>query len=48
MRALLDHDYYVKGAVRSSSKGDRLRVLFGERFEYVVVEDMTKVLQMVI
>jgi len=43
-RILLDQGYNVRGTVRGSSKGDYLKKLFekeGDKFEYVIVEDIT-------
>ncbi|EJT96897.1 NADP-binding protein [Dacryopinax primogenitus] len=43
-RILLEKGYSVRGTVRTPSKGDYLKKLFekeGERFEYVLVEDIT-------
>ena len=43
---LLEQGYSVLGAVRSARKGDRLRRLFasyGDKFDIVVVDDITKV-----
>ena len=45
-RLLLEEGYSVRGTVRSASKGVFLQKLFegyGERFEIVVVQDITKV-----
>ncbi|KZO93873.1 NAD(P)-binding protein [Calocera viscosa TUFC12733] len=45
VRILLEQGYAVRGTVRSASKGAYLKKLFekeGEKFEYVVVEDITK------
>ncbi|THH17591.1 hypothetical protein EW146_g3264 [Bondarzewia mesenterica] len=44
-RTLLEKGYSVRGTVRSASKGDHLKKLFaqyGDKFELVVVEDITK------
>ncbi|THH19273.1 hypothetical protein EW146_g1844 [Bondarzewia mesenterica] len=46
IRTLLEKGYSVRGTVRSASKGDHLKKLFaqyGDKFELVVVEDITKV-----
>ena len=46
VKTLLEQGYYVRGTVRSTSKGDYLARLFvdhADRFEYVIVEDMAKV-----
>jgi nucleoside-diphosphate-sugar epimerase len=43
---LLDQGYSVRGTVRSAAKGAHLTKIFaeyGNRFEQVVVEDITKV-----
>ncbi|EJT96899.1 D-lactaldehyde dehydrogenase [Dacryopinax primogenitus] len=43
-RILLENGYSVRGTVRAASKGDYLKKLFekeGERFEYVIVKDIT-------
>ncbi|KZT58723.1 NAD(P)-binding protein [Calocera cornea HHB12733] len=45
VRILLEQGYAVRGTVRSAPKGDYLKKLFekeGEKFEYVVVDDITK------
>ncbi|KEP47717.1 NAD-dependent epimerase/dehydratase family protein, partial [Rhizoctonia solani 123E] len=44
-KIFLEKGYWVRGTVRSSSKGDYLLEIFkdyGERFAYYVVEDITK------
>ena len=46
VKKLLDEGYSVRGTVRSASKGVYLSKLFasyGDKFELVVVEDITKV-----
>ena len=46
VRTLLERGYSVRGAVRSADKGKYLLEMFkeyGEKFEVVVVEDITKV-----
>lgn len=46
VRTLLERGYLVRGAVRSTEKGRHLSELFesyGNHFEVVVVEDITKV-----
>lgn len=46
VKKLLDEGYSVRGTVRSASKGVYLQKLFasyGDKFELVVVEDITKV-----
>lgn len=48
VRTLLEQGYSVRGAVRSNSKGDYFKSLFksyGDKFEYVIVEDMSKASQ---
>ena len=45
-KALLHAGYGVRGTVRSSSKGDYLKRLFaeiGDRFQYVLVKDVSRV-----
>ena len=47
VKTLLDQGYSVRGTVRSLEKGKHLMSLFkdyGDKFEPVVVEDITKVL----
>ena len=46
VRTLLEKGYAVRGTVRSEAKGAHLKKLFaehGDKFEVVVVEDITKV-----
>lgn len=46
VQQLLDQGYSVRGTVRSESKGKHLKETFakyGERFEFVVVDDITRV-----
>ena len=46
VKKLLDKGYSVRGTVRSESKGTHLKEVFkehGDKFEVVVVEDITKV-----
>jgi nucleoside-diphosphate-sugar epimerase len=46
VKTLLEKGYSVRGTIRSIDKGDHLKKLFGqygEKFELVVVEDITKV-----
>jgi uncharacterized protein YbjT (DUF2867 family) len=46
IRTLLERGYHVRGTVRSAKKGEYLERIFaeyGERFEYVIVEDIGKV-----
>ena len=46
VRDLLEDGYSVRGTVRSASKGVHLQKIFasyGEKFEVVVVEDISKV-----
>ncbi|KAA1477465.1 D-lactaldehyde dehydrogenase [Dentipellis sp. KUC8613] len=45
VRTLLEQGYSVRGTVRTASKGDHLKKIFssyGDKFELVVVEDITK------
>ncbi|VDB97971.1 unnamed protein product [Peniophora sp. CBMAI 1063] len=45
VRTLLEHGYSVRGTVRTADKGETIRGSLGERgdrFEYVVVEDVLK------
>jgi len=45
VKVLLERGFHVRGTVRSSPKGKYLAKLFkdhGDRFEYVVVEDIAK------
>jgi len=42
IHAVLEKGHYVRGTVRSGKKGEYLRKLFGNRFEYVIVEDIGK------
>ena len=46
VKAFLDHGFSVRGTVRSESKAPYLRNLFksyGDKFEVVIVDDITKV-----
>jgi uncharacterized protein YbjT (DUF2867 family) len=46
IRHLLEKGYNVRGTVRSSGKGEYLKTLYkqhGDKFEYVIVEDVGKV-----
>jgi nucleoside-diphosphate-sugar epimerase len=46
VKTLLERGFRVRGTVRSSAKGEYLANLFkahGDRFEYVIVEDIAKV-----
>ncbi|KAF8506198.1 hypothetical protein BU17DRAFT_57840 [Hysterangium stoloniferum] len=46
VKTLLEQGFLVRGTVRSETKGDYLRKLFasyGEKFDYVIVEDISKV-----
>lgn len=46
VHTLLERGYFVRGTIRSESKGVYLKKLFekyGDKFECVVVEDITKV-----
>ncbi|KIJ48633.1 hypothetical protein M422DRAFT_28366 [Sphaerobolus stellatus SS14] len=38
----ISRDYFVRGTVRSTSKGEYLKGLFGDLFEYMMVEDVAK------
>jgi nucleoside-diphosphate-sugar epimerase len=40
---LIGKGFDVRGTVRSKAKGEYLKNLFGEKFEYVIVEDVEKV-----
>jgi nucleoside-diphosphate-sugar epimerase len=43
---LLDHGYSVRGAVRSTEKGEYLKKLFakfGDKYEVIVVKDIMEV-----
>jgi nucleoside-diphosphate-sugar epimerase len=45
-KSLLEEGFSVRGTVRTTKKGEFLKKLFqeyGDRFEYVIVEDMEKV-----
>ena len=45
-RTLLQSGYSVRGTVRSAEKGNYLKSIFaefGEKFEYIIVSDVTKV-----
>lgn len=46
VQTLLEKGYSVRGTVRSADKGKHLQELFGkygDKFEFIVVEDITKV-----
>ena len=46
VQALLERGHHVRGTVRSVAKGEYLKRLFaehGDRFEYVIVEDLERV-----
>ena len=46
VKSFLDQGFSVRGTVRSESKATHLRSLFkpfGDKFEVVIVEDITKV-----
>ena len=46
VQQLLDQGYSVRGTARSESKGKHLKETFskyGDKFEFVVVDDITKV-----
>lgn len=48
VQQLLDQGYAVRGTARSESKGIHLKETFqkyGDKFEFAVVEDITKVRQ---
>ncbi|KIJ22553.1 hypothetical protein M422DRAFT_40027 [Sphaerobolus stellatus SS14] len=38
----ISRSYFVRGTVRSVPKGEYLKKLFGDQFEYVLVEDLAK------
>ncbi|KIJ37200.1 hypothetical protein M422DRAFT_260364 [Sphaerobolus stellatus SS14] len=38
----ISRGYFVRGTVRNPAKGDYLKNLYGDKFEYVIVEDMGK------
>jgi len=40
VQSLIDRGHSVVGTVRSSSKGEYLKRLFGDKFSYVIVEDI--------
>lgn len=42
VKQFVDNGYHVIGTVRSSAKGDKLKQLFGDKFDYEVVENMIK------
>jgi nucleoside-diphosphate-sugar epimerase len=46
VRTLLEHGFAVRGTVRSHKKGNYLKKMFesyGDRFEFVIVEDISSV-----
>jgi len=43
IKSILDRGHRVIGTVRSPSKGEYLLKQFGEKFSYIVVEDIAKV-----
>jgi len=43
VKEALDRGYTVLRTVRSTKKGDCLKALFGEQFEYTIVEDIQHV-----
>ena len=48
VKTLLEGGFSVRGTVRSAAKGEYLARIFrehGDRFEYVIVEDIAKVLR---
>ncbi|KIJ53956.1 hypothetical protein M422DRAFT_241216 [Sphaerobolus stellatus SS14] len=38
----ISRGYFVRGTVRNTAKGEYLKKLFGDNFEYVIVEDIEK------
>ncbi|KIJ56299.1 hypothetical protein M422DRAFT_23588 [Sphaerobolus stellatus SS14] len=42
VKETISRGYFVRGTVRSPSKGEYLKTLFGDQFEYAIVEDMGK------
>jgi len=42
VKSILDKGHHVIGTVRSPSKGEYLQKLFGDKFSYVIVEDIAK------
>jgi uncharacterized protein YbjT (DUF2867 family) len=50
VRTFLERGYVVRGTVRDTSKGEYLKNYFttlgyGDKFEYVIVDDIAKVLR---
>jgi nucleoside-diphosphate-sugar epimerase len=43
VKSILDNGHQVIGTVRSPSKGEYLQNQFGDKFSYVIVEDIGKV-----
>ena len=43
IQKLISSDYHVRAAVRNSSKGEYLREKFGDKFEFVIIEDIQAV-----
>jgi len=43
VKAILERGHHVRGTVRNNKKGEYLKNLFPDRFEYVIVEDIQKV-----
>lgn len=43
VQVLVQRGYTAVGTVRSASKGEWFKKTYGDKFEYVVVEDMEKV-----
>lgn len=39
----IDRGFIVRGTVRKASRGEYLKQLFGDKFEYAIVEDMSLV-----
>jgi len=40
VKSLVEKGYFVRGTVRTPAKGEYLKRLFGDKFEYVIVEDI--------
>lgn len=40
VRELIERGFRVRGTVRSEGKGDYLKKMFGDKFEYVIVKDV--------
>jgi nucleoside-diphosphate-sugar epimerase len=43
VKSILDKGHHVIGTVRSPPRGEYLQKLFGDKFSYVIVEDIAKV-----